>query len=333
MPSVVSTRARRELNRSVSGSEAEMIRINAIVAGPHAPRDRFSGQVHSVFRHACNVMLADGDMLSLLSRDMGCVPHGVRLATPSGFSFLDQVRTGQTVGCRAGVLRFQGGTLEANLSTAQIWRSGDGLKSIDWAKRNIQRAWQTALEVLQQAQATGEEDRDGTAQYLSGEAASDVHRLTHAMRLYRLMEATRIAEGMVGCGRGLTPSGDDCLVGYLAGLDSTIQSERQQTARSALAWAIRRRAHMTSDISRIYLRQACAGHFSEPLVSLLATISQGQFTEEIRRQTMRALDVGASSGREGVLGCLLGLITWCEVLPPEAHQWFVGQTSPSECML
>ena len=216
MSSVASTRSRHELNRPVSGSDAEVIRINAIVAGPRVQRDRFSGQVHSVFRNACNVMLVDGDMLSLLSRDMGCAPHGVRLATPSGFSFLDRVRAGQTVGCRAGVLRFQSSALEANLSTAQIWRFDDHLEPINWAKQNVQRAWQTAWEGLRQAQAAVEEDPDVTAQYLSGEAARGIYRLTHVMRRYRLAKVTRIAEGMVGCGRGLTPSGDDFLVGYLA---------------------------------------------------------------------------------------------------------------------
>lgn len=294
------------------------MRVNAIFAGPHARRDRFSGQVHTVFRNTCNVLLADGDMLSLLSRDMGCAPHGVRLAMPSGFSFVDRVCAGQSVGCRAGVLRFQNGLFEVDLSTAQLWYSNDCFDPIDWTKQNVQQAWQTAWEVLQQAHVTGEDDRDVTAYYLSGRAASDVYRLTHAMRLYRLAEATRIAQGMVGCGRGLTPSGDDFLVGYLAGLHGAARSEIQQSARFVLAQAISRRAHATSDISRIYLQQACTDHFSEPLARLRASICHGESEFEVQCQTARTLDVGASSGREGVLGCLLGLITWAEWLPSAA---------------
>ena len=101
----------------------------------------------------------------------------------------------------------------------------------------------------------------------------------------------------------------------------------QQAARFVLARAISGRAHETSDISRTYLQQACAGFFSESLANLLAAIAHGQSTDEVACQTVRTLDVGASSGREGVLGCLLGLVTWAKPLPPATHHWFVEQTS------
>ncbi|NKB81083.1 MAG: DUF2877 domain-containing protein [Nitrospirales bacterium] len=300
-----------------------MICVNAIVAGSHARRDRFSGQVHSVFRNACNIMLADDDMLSLLSRDMGCVPHGIRLATPSKFSFLDRIRAGQTVGCRAGILRFQGESLEANLLKGEIWCSNHGFEPIDWKQRNIQQAWQTAWEALQRAQAAVPIDNhDVTTQYVSSNATDNLQRLIHAVRRNQLMAATHIAEGMVGCGCGLTPSGDDLLVGYLAGIYSAAQSERQLAGHSTIVRVVAGRAHATSDISRVYLEQACAGAFSETITNLLASISHGRSTAEVRCHTRQALCVGSSSGREGVLGCLLGLVTWVERLPPMVHRWF-----------
>ena len=95
--------------------------LAALSAGGQAPRGRFNGAVHSVFRQACNIRLDDGRMLALLAPHLGNVPHGVRVDAPAGFAFSRHLAVGERVGCRADVLRVAGG-LSVDLGSAHAWR-------------------------------------------------------------------------------------------------------------------------------------------------------------------------------------------------------------------
>jgi hypothetical protein len=136
-------------------------------------------------------------------------------------------------------------------------------------------------------------------------------RLARATRHLRAHEAARAIEALIGCGPGLTPSGDDLIVGFLAGLWSTGGDDpAQRTFRRALCLAVAAAAEATGDISRTYLTHATCGRFAEPLATLAARIGDGAPVGEIERLTAAALRVGHTSGCDGVLGLLLGLAAW-----------------------
>jgi hypothetical protein len=109
----------------------------------------------------------------------------------------------------------------------------------------------------------------------------------------------------------LTPSGDDFIVGYLAGLWSTAGSDssRLRFMSSLGAW-LSQAAAGTNAISCTYIKSAIYGNVSEPIATLAQLVGQAKSMDSVREAARTALQVGNSSGTDGVLGLLLGCIAW-----------------------
>lgn len=114
--------------------------------------------------------------------------------------------------------------------------------------------------------------------------------------------AARVASacGMIGLGGGLTPSGDDCLVGMLLAFAAAGQDERF----ARLAAGVQNGAARTNDISRAYLLCACRREFGEALHRLLQAAQEAQ---PLREPIAAALRVGHSSGLDTLNGLAFGL--------------------------
>jgi hypothetical protein len=106
----------------------------------------------------------------------------------------------------------------------------------------------------------------------------------------------------------LTPSGDDFIVGYLTGLWSTVgdDSSRLRFISSLGAW-LSQVSTGTNEISRTYIKCAVNGNVSEPIATLAQHVGQEKSMDSVRQATRTALEVGHTSGADGVLGLLLGV--------------------------
>jgi hypothetical protein len=298
--------------------------LAALSAGGQAPRGRFNGAVHSVFRHACNVRLDDGRLVALLAAHLGNVPHGVRLAVPAGFAFEHHIKVGRQVSCRADVLRVAGGGLSIDLATAWPWRGELPAGGVDLASPEVARAWRTAGRAWQ-----GNRPRidDRTVEIVGRAVDHQGVRLARAARDLQPEEAAGALLCLVGCGPGLTPSGDDLIVGFLAGLWSTaaVDPARRRFLEDLCA-AVAAAAAATGDISRAYLRHAARGHFAQPLITVMHHIGAGAQRRAIEAAVAAALRIGHTSGADGVCGLLLGLGAWA---PTSA---LPGLAAPSEAV-
>ena len=200
--------------------------LAALSAGGQAARGRFNGTVHSVFRQACNIRLDDGRMLALLAPHLGNVPHGVRVDAPAGFGFSRHVAVGERVGCRADVLRVAGG-MSVDLGSAHAWRGELSSANVDLTVPQVAGAWRAAWRALR-----GERFRVDHADATTFRRAVDRQggRLARAARALQADEAARALDCLIGRGPGLTPSGDDLITGFLAGLFSTTCDDRARRA-------------------------------------------------------------------------------------------------------
>jgi hypothetical protein len=285
--------------------------LAALSTGDQAARGRFNGVVHSVFRQACNICLDDGRMLALLAPHLGNQPHGVRLDVPAGFAFPDHLAIRQRVGCRADVLRAAGG-LSVELGTAQPWRGELPTAGIDLTSPKVARAWRAAWRTLRR----NRRHTDGAFALLTRGVDREGFRLARAARCLQADQAASAVDRLIGRGPGLTPSGDDLIVGFVAGLWSTTGGHPARCAfvdsiRAAVAAAaVAATAAATGDISRTYLRHACHGRFAESLTTLVHHIARGADGGSVERATTAALRVGHTSGRDGAFGLLLGLAAW-----------------------
>jgi hypothetical protein len=117
--------------------------------------------------------------------------------------------------------------------------------------------------------------------------------LIHATRGYELTNTSPI-NSLIGLGSGLTPSGDDLLVGYMAGLWCTCRdkTERAQFI-SSLGDTIIRLSWNTNDISRTYLYHAVYGQVSSRLMNLAEAICRGATPGRLLEiaETPRASDI------------------------------------------
>ncbi len=106
--------------------------------------------------------------------------------------------------------------------------------------------------------------------------------------------------GLIGLGPGLTPSGDDFLVGTLALLDALAESDAREALARAIAVSPR---GATSALSHCLLRAAAAGHVGETLCGAVAAVVAG--TPDPAVAAIR--NIGHSSGWDMMAGILTAL--------------------------
>ena len=115
--------------------------------------------------------------------------------------------------------------------------------------------------------------------------------------------AAEVATRLIGLGPGLTPSGDDVLVGIEAALHALARP-----SAGFLALAMGDVEERTTELAATLLRHAAAGEFAERLHTPLAALL-GSDDEAIPAAIDRAVAWGATSGTD----CLLGLLTGLDV--------------------
>jgi Protein of unknown function (DUF2877) len=124
------------------------------------------------------------------------------------------------------------------------------------------------------------------AQLASGAEANDLPSMLEA------------AVGLVGLGDGLTPSGDDLLVGFSAAMRASAHPLAEHFAAGCARLAPGR----TTRVAEMFLEHAARGAYSERIHRLVTALAD---TEALTT----ALRWGATSGADTLLGVVLGSYT------------------------
>jgi len=297
------------------------MRLFALSAGIEARTERFSGIVHSVFDRACNIRLETGTLLTLVSSEKPNVPNGLRIKTPARFAFPDFVRVGEPAACRGGTVRFTQSLLSIDLWTAACWHIDLNRLRIDLHRQDQAIAWTTAWQTLRQHQRGDTISAIIEAMARAEGAFGTLPAILKATGALKVEEACAAIGPLIGLGPGLTPAGDDFLVGYLAGLWSTasFDTARLRFLASLGIW-LSRAASETNVISRAHIQSAIRGHASEPIARLAQQLDRADTIDGIRAETQAALRVGHSSGTDGVAGLLFGCAIWTKPSLPASHR-------------
>ena len=132
---------------------------------------------------------------------------------------------------------------------------------------------------------------------LASAAVPRIAALRSALLAGEVEAAEKASVALIGLGIGLTPSGDDFLVGLLAGLEAA-----RDPLRDPVAAAIAREApHRTTEFGAALLEHACSGEFSERLHDVLLAIASREVAA-LQRATARAMAYGATSGADTLAG-------------------------------
>jgi hypothetical protein len=295
------------------------MRLTAISTGYAIPYIDFDATIHSIFRTVVNLRPTNKDLLlTLVVASEADLPQGIRLDSPDDFSF-EQLSAGWDVFCRNNTLIFENSALEVEFSQGRRWQCDLPALGTDLTNPAVAEAWKCVWQSLNECQVRlGVEivaqallHSDGNAQSAISRRAGDAIRtLIEATRSYQLDDLSALTR-LIGLGTGLTPCGDDFLVGYLAGLWCTVRDfvERRQFV-SKLGQAVIHLSGRTNDISRTYLHHATYGQVSSRLDTLARAISRLENPGLLLPVAEFAMQSGHTSGMDAVTGLLLGLATW-----------------------
>jgi Protein of unknown function (DUF2877) len=227
-----------------------------------------TGRVHSVFERAVNVLWRDGRLLTL---------HGPGpLAAPFAVA-LDRLPPRGTVAPGMPIASWNFDWRDAERVALEMPNGPLGFAADALPKRAGAQALRSPA---------GARARQALAR---GIAAGDARAFADA------------ACALIGFGEGLTPAGDDCVLGALAAVHRLAPAWLAAHAgqRNRLAEAARSR---TTDLARDFLLEALDGRFAEPVLALLTALSDDLAGNAARR----LLAMGATSGADTLCGIRLG---------------------------
>jgi hypothetical protein len=282
----------------------------------HAPA---RGRVHSVFERACNIETRTGELVTLLAEGLGNVPHGIRLAGPVA-PFESWLIPGQNAILDKVALRVPDAGITVDLSGAAVWRGAVVAVSMDLC--SMDPGGGAIAVALRELRATLYEraPEQGFAPLLAGHAnprssfeRAFAARLSHTLPLLARATERRdvpaiadVAARLAGLGPGLTPSGDDFIVGYLAALWSRAGFENGIDAMlHPLANALAPLFLRTNAISRQMLSDAAQGRFAQRLIDVTGAVAG---VGDVVDATAHALASGHSSGADTLCGLLFGYV-------------------------
>jgi hypothetical protein len=293
--------------------------FRAISMGYAVPNEDFDASVHSVFQSALNLRVnGENELLTLIVSAEGDLPQGIRVEAPANFSF-ENIEVGEPAVCRDGILHFENISLTVQLSGARRWKCDLPALEFDITNPRLSTAWSLVWEALNKRQRLKSSEIVAEDLFRSSESPGTgisrrvgeaMRQLIHDTQRYELSDDSSITS-LIGLGPGLTPSGDDLLVGYMAGLWCT-RRDKSERARfiSSLGETISSLSQNTNDISRTYLYHAVRGQVSSRLANLAEAISHGEDHKHLFGLAEAAMKIGHTSGMETVTGLLVGLAAW-----------------------
>lgn len=273
-----------------------------------------NGRVHSVFRHAVNFLMDDDCFVTLMLSGKPLCPEGI-VVSPDAF-------LKQTAGILQlsadGLLPFMQGEavcLKGNWFLSKAFAIDlDGAESVELSLPGCavfegvqQRLTRRLPEQLDKRGLLTGLRRDVCCDHENissfRESLHETLSLADLDRAVRIEIFSRQLSQFIGLGEGLTPSGDDFLVGLLWAL--WVGEADRLPGFDTFLYAVQSTLHKTNDISAQMLRFAIRKRFTEPLISLARVSGPTDCAEAFKRIAA----FGHTSGFDTLCGLLVGLKT------------------------
>lgn len=233
-----------------------------------------SGAVHSVFRRAVNLDMGDA-LLCIAAPDVGGAYHCLNVREQD-LSFFVQ---GQPVFFSLEGVTV-GGTF-ISLQNVPLYESP--------LKPDLRGTLDDTL-IMRFKQIM---DRKAPRAGIHTGREPEILRLLHTKE-----HAAVAAIRLIGLGPGLTPAGDDLLLGYLA---IVAHMGRDAEWHNAICAAVLSNLSRTNLISAQMLHDAVSGHYPERAAAVVAALCK-QEAESLTVLLPRLMEVGASSGSDMAAG-------------------------------
>jgi hypothetical protein len=280
-------------------------------------------RVLDVYDHAMNLLYENEAMIVLLPGNRLNGPYRIIVDVPPSFSFREWgLHPGDTfMACEGRLCNFSRNVAIAR-EGASIWSPSQEKSRLSSPSSSLpDRIFQASRFLMPHLRS---EERPFFS-FLLGQNASEEGDETglygRLMKVFTPMRRgvlfgdshliKQSAEGALGLGRGLTPTADDILLGFINALHYSLPMARLflEASREILSWFrsfIAREAHRTTPVSQWSLGMAGEGRISEEALRFCRLIA-GEAAGEFREGGRFLLSIGDSSGREIALGILVGM--------------------------
>lgn len=302
--------------------EASLFRLGVLdailVSDPIGPllEGRGRGTVHSIFERVLNVRIG-GHLVTITGPSIEPLPNGVRLRRAVNLR-RSALRPGLAVTVDGLEIAIPDAGLTIVHAGARRWAAR--LVQVDPSEAaRVRERWRLrsrGVRALAAARIVRRpETRAGLGPLLwpdagvpvtpfAALAAPRLARLAAALRADDDVSAGEAAVGLIGLGPGLTPSGDDALVGIAAA--RFVLPGPGGGGSGFLGPVIPDAAARTTVVAATFLEHAAAGEFAGGIHALLAALL-GTSLEPVAPAIDRVLDWGATSGADTLVGVLAGL--------------------------
>jgi hypothetical protein len=259
------------------------------------------GRVHSVFARTINVETPAGTLVTLAGCECDDAPDTVIVDAP-GFAGTDVV-TGDPVTAEQARIVI-GARLDVSLRGARPWQEElpcvvDPARlraNLDFLQARLFAVGRVGGMLASASSA------DAWKNEMARMLAAGVAQVRRCLLRGDYQAFGTHAGCLMGLGPGLTPSGDDFLVGLSVGLH-VCKLAGLTSAR--LCEIVEEHAHRTNAISLAALRHAAAGRVRASIVQLLRQLCLGSNTSMVA-PLERVLAIGSTSGTDIVAGIACG---------------------------
>lgn len=244
--------------------------------------------IHSVFKRVVNINTSKG-LISIVTKGVGRSPSYIVIDQEADFLGTD-IRVGDLVRIDDNALIFE--SLKVDISSAKVWKDVVD-KDFSWKKSEV------SFENLRAYKASV--DR----YYASDSAWEKIHcdkDFNERINKLKGKNPSEAISSLIGLGPGLTPTGDDVLLGFLSVVNTCYD---YIPVREAFINEIRDNLKCTSDISGCFLQMGTENHYHEYIQNLIYSIVRG-LSESIPISVKKLLSIGATSGTDIATGIYLG---------------------------
>lgn len=266
--------------------------MKAIYFSPMAARwlQSSSPRILHVFERACNLVNGRGDILSLVGTEVGPGPFAVVLPLTQPFDRLASLAS--PVNIKGASIQL--GRVTIDTAEATLWQPVPEWRLLRQRRKCLYSHHPAIHEVLASSPEADTQLAASARSRLAQAATALLHGIAVGDETVCLDGARRLA----GLGAGLTPAGDDFLMGVIFALWST----RSEAEASSLAIAIADAAvPRTTALSGAWLRAAARGEAAQPWHDLINRLARPN-PSSVNDALARIISIGHSSGADALAG-------------------------------
>jgi len=261
-------------------------------------------RVLHVFDQACNLINERMDVLSIVTPQIGNGPFN--LVVEDKYLFSEHICLESPVSASPNQLHL--GDLTLNIADAQLWNPRPDWERLHGKKKNI-------LDQLAKLRITNFQQHSGfdipLKEYsglLNHQGLPVAHSLISSLSITDIPTTLKLTSQLAGLGQGLTPAGDDFLMGAISAVWIIHPFEVAKKLAEEIA---NMAAPLTTSLSAAWLRSAGKGDAGILWHQLFDALIAG---DDIQHPITNLLSVGETSGADAMAGFIGTLQTYIALL-------------------